>query len=345
MKIPDRSDDPVIQRFKDVPTGLITDAFLRLGLSGWMDGVLPLASGSRISGRARTLAWGPVRRSGKLAASIYALMSQISPGEVLVMGAGGTHDNLLGDNIATFAHRAGIAGIITDSNTRDRNGMRKLGLPVFSRGAAVRPPIEVEPRDFDVAISCGGAQVRPGDIIIGDDDGVIVIPADRANDVLYQIEEIAEIEEGISKVIKSGGSVREIEQQVARKRDIRPLPQLQLIAEREEALYAALATNDAAAFDDLFSDDVTYVHSTSIAETKAENIAGQRHGVHRHGPTTTVNRRTRILGDVAVTHGVIDMIDTAHGDPFSIRLRQTLVWVREDGVWRLLVRQATRIPG
>ncbi|MCA1216942.1 nuclear transport factor 2 family protein [Streptomyces sp. 8L] len=117
-----------------------------------------------------------------------------------------------------------------------------------------------------------------------------------------------------------------------------------LIARREEALYDALATGDTDAFEDLFSEDVTYVHSTGIAESKAENIAGQRHGVHRHGPTTTVRGHTRILGRTAVTRGLIDMIDTAHGEPFSIRIRQTLVWVKEDGVWRLLVRHATRIP-
>jgi Domain of unknown function (DUF4440) len=101
------------------------------------------------------------------------------------------------------------------------------------------------------------------------------------------------------------------------------LADLELVAAREDALYAALASGDTGAFDDLFADDVTYIHSTGVAETKAENIAGQAHGVHRHGPTTTVSKRTRIIGDVAVTRGVIDMID---------------------GTWRLLVRHATKIP-
>ena len=53
--------DPILERFRDIPTALVTDAFLRLGFRGWMDGVLPLVDGSRITGRARTLAWGPVR--------------------------------------------------------------------------------------------------------------------------------------------------------------------------------------------------------------------------------------------------------------------------------------------
>ncbi|MCA1216941.1 RraA family protein [Streptomyces sp. 8L] len=210
--------DEILARFRDIPTSLVTDAFLRLGLSGWMDEILPLAAGSRVAGRARTLAFGPTRRSGKLDASMYELLSRIAGGEVLVMGAGGTHDNLLGDNMATFAHRSGVAGIVTDSKTRDRAGQRALGMPLFSRGAGVRPPIEVEPQAFDVAISCGGAQVRPGDIVLGDDDGVVVIPAERAADVLHEIEDIIEIEEAVGRLIANGGGVREIEQQVAKKK-------------------------------------------------------------------------------------------------------------------------------
>jgi hypothetical protein len=64
-----------------------------------------------------------------------------------------------------------------------------------------------------------------------------------------------------------------------------------LIAEREQALYAGLTASDADALGGVFSDDVTYIHSTSIAETKAENLAGQRSGLHRHGPITPLNKR------------------------------------------------------
>ncbi|MDR1710368.1 MAG: nuclear transport factor 2 family protein [Propionibacteriaceae bacterium] len=122
--------------------------------------------------------------------------------------------------------------------------------------------------------------------------------------------------------------------------------ELKVIAEREDLLIKAIGTSDLALFEDVFSADVTYIHSTSIAETKEENIAGQAHRVHRHGFTTPVEKTTRIFGGkVAVTRGLIDMIDTAHGDPFYMRIRETLVWIKEDdGVWRLLVRGATRLP-
>lgn len=213
-----QGSDEVVARFATIGTALVTDAFLRLGLSGWMDDVLPVVPGSRIAARARTLAFGPVRRAGRLDASMYALIFRIRPGEVLVIGAGGTHDNLLGDNMATFARRTGLAGIVTDSRTRDRQGMRALGMPVFSRGAGTKPPTEVEPQEFDVAVTCGGAQVRPGDIVVADDDGVVVVPADRAADVLYQIEDLVGIEEGMARLIAAGADVPEIEKQAAKKK-------------------------------------------------------------------------------------------------------------------------------
>jgi 4-hydroxy-4-methyl-2-oxoglutarate aldolase len=207
-----------IARFQTIPTGLITDAFLRLGLSGWMDGVLPLAPGSRVVGRARTIAYGPIRRAGKPTETMYALMSRMTAGDVMVMASGGTHDNLLGSNMGTFAQRCGLGGIVTDSRTRDRADLRTLGLPVFSRGAGVRPPIEVELSAWDVDVDCGGAQVRPGDIVVGDDDGVIVVPADRTEEVLYQIDDLIAAEEAIGRTIREGGSLRDIEAQLTRKR-------------------------------------------------------------------------------------------------------------------------------
>ncbi len=117
-----------------------------------------------------------------------------------------------------------------------------------------------------------------------------------------------------------------------------------IIAEREKALYAALSTSDADALADIMSDDVTYVHSTGIAETKQENLAGQRSGVHKHGPITRLHGKTQISGDLALTRGVIDMVDTAHGTPFTLRLCESLVWLREAGTWRLLLRHPTRLP-
>lgn len=214
-------DDPTVARFRGIDTSLVTDAFQRLGIYGWMDGVLPLVQGTRIAARARPLAFGPARRTGRLQANMYQIISRINPGEALVVGSGATHDNLLGSNMATFARRSGLAGIITDSKTRDRAELRELGLAVFSSGAAVWPPIHVEMRDFDVTVDCGGTQVRPGDIVVGDDDGVVVIRADRAGEVLYQIEDIAKADTALAETIRKGGTLDEILAKAVAKRKVR----------------------------------------------------------------------------------------------------------------------------
>jgi hypothetical protein len=119
---------------------------------------------------------------------------------------------------------------------------------------------------------------------------------------------------------------------------------LDRIEERESELYLALWHSDSDAFMNILSADATYIHSTSIAETREEAAAGQRHGVFKHGEVVTVERNTRVFKDVVVTRGVIDMVDTAHDVPFEFRLRQTLIWIWEDDDWRLLVRQTTRLP-
>jgi ketosteroid isomerase-like protein len=119
---------------------------------------------------------------------------------------------------------------------------------------------------------------------------------------------------------------------------------LRIISEREAALYAALSASDCDALAEIFSDDLLYVHSPGIAETKAENLAGQRSGLYKKGPIRRLSGHTDVLGEVAVTSCVIDMVNTTGTLKGTVRLLDALVWVREGGAWRLLVRQATRLP-
>jgi len=112
--------------------------------------------------------------------------------------------------------------------------------------------------------------------------------------------------------------------------------------ELEAALYAGLTRSDGAAMRDVLSEDLVYVHSTGIAESRRENLIGQASGLYRHGETRRLSGRTLVYGDLAVTSAPIAMIDTAHGEATLLNLEQTLVWARERDRWRLLLRQATR---
>ncbi len=117
---------------------------------------------------------------------------------------------------------------------------------------------------------------------------------------------------------------------------------LKILEEREKRLYEGLTASSAEILDDVMSEDIVYIHSQGIADTKQDNLIGQQSGLFKHGPITRRNGYTTIYGDMAVTTGMTDMIDLAHGPATTLHLEQTLIWINEDGTWRLLLRQATR---
>ncbi|MFO1313233.1 MAG: RraA family protein [Burkholderiales bacterium] len=212
-----------LDRLRSVEAGMISDCMMRLGIAGWMDGVRPVQPGLRRAvGPARTLLFGPRRGEGQWTRSMYRTIASLTAGEVLVFATGGTIENLMGDNMATWADMHGIAACVTDSTVRDSAGMADLAMPVYARGTAVRLPLNMEPVAMDVPVSCGGAQVRPGDIVVGCEDGVIVVPESRVDDVLYQLEDVEVCERDLSAAIKRRASLDEIEAVLKRKKALRP---------------------------------------------------------------------------------------------------------------------------
>ena len=212
-----------LERLRTVEAGMISDCMMRLGLAGWMDGVRPVQPGLRRAvGPARTLLFGPKRGEGQWTTSMYRTIASLSPGEVLVFATGGTVENLMGDNMATFAQMHGLAACVTDSTVRDSAGMGELAMPVYARGTAVRLPLNMEPVALDVPVFCGGAQVRPGDAVVGCEDGVLVLPQSRIDDVLYQLEDVEVCECDLAQAIRRRASLDEIEAVLKRKKALRP---------------------------------------------------------------------------------------------------------------------------
>ena len=212
-----------LERLRGVEVGMISDCMMRLGLAGWMDGVRPVQAGLRRAvGPARTLLFGPKRGEGQWTTSMYRTIASLTPGDVLVFATGGTVENLMGDNMATFAQLHGLAACVTDSTVRDSAGMSELTMPVYARGTAVRLPLNMEPVALDVPVFCGGAQVRPGDAVVGCEDGVLVLPASRVDDVLYQLDDVEVCERDLGGAIKRRASLEEIEAVLKRKKSLRP---------------------------------------------------------------------------------------------------------------------------
>ncbi|WP_258567116.1 fumarylacetoacetate hydrolase family protein [Microbacterium sp. Se5.02b] len=158
--------------------------------SCFVDGVSVNIPGRKIVGTAKTLRFVPFREDlfrshgGGYNAQKRAF-DAVEDGEVIVIEArGDATTGTLGDILALRAKTRGAAGVVTDGGVRDFDAVAEIGLPVFSQGA--HPSVlgrKHVPWDVDVTISCGGATVQPGDIIVGDSDGVIVIPPSLAAEV------------------------------------------------------------------------------------------------------------------------------------------------------------------
>ncbi|WP_374197773.1 fumarylacetoacetate hydrolase family protein [Microbacterium sp. EST19A] len=159
--------------------------------SCFIDGVAANIPGAKIVGTAKTLRFVPFREDlfashgGGYNAQKRAFDS-VDEGEIIVIEArGDATTGTLGDIVALRAQTRGAAGIVTDGGVRDFDAVAESGLPVFSQGA--HPSVlgrKHVPWDVDVTISCGGATVQPGDIIVGDGDGVIVIPPALVEEVV-----------------------------------------------------------------------------------------------------------------------------------------------------------------
>lgn len=187
----------IAERLMAVGTAGLSAALRKRGYHDvFVDRVHPLAPGMRLAGPARTLRFVPFRpdlfaeRGGGFNPQKQAF-DTVAPGEVLVIEARGLADAAtLGDVLALRAHHRGAAGVVSDGAVRDAQAVAATGLPVFAQGA--HPSVlgrRHVPWETDVVITCGGAAVVPGDFLVGDGDGVLVIPAALLDEVLADAEE------------------------------------------------------------------------------------------------------------------------------------------------------------
>ncbi|GAA2001446.1 fumarylacetoacetate hydrolase family protein [Microbacterium ulmi] len=178
-------------KLEKTPVAGLSQQLRKRGLDNvTIDGVRPLHPDAKLVGTARTLRFVPNREDlfashgGGYNAQKRAF-DAVGEGEVIVIEARGeTGSGTLGDILAIRAHARGAAGIVTDGGVRDVDAVTAVGIPVYAAGAhpAVLGRRHV-PWDLDVTIGCGGTTVQPGDVVVGDADGVVVIPPALAEEV------------------------------------------------------------------------------------------------------------------------------------------------------------------
>ncbi|MDL9980160.1 fumarylacetoacetate hydrolase family protein [Microbacterium candidum] len=202
-------------KLEAVPVAGLSGQLRKRGLNNvTIDGVRPMHPGRKIVGTARTLRFVPGREDlftshgGGYNAQKRAF-DAVGEGEIIVIEARGeTGSGTLGDILALRAHARGATAIVTDGGVRDYDAVAAVGIPVYSNGAhpAVLGRKHV-PWDVDVAVGCGGTTVEPGDILVGDDDGVIVIPPALAEEVVDAALKQEEEDAWIADRVREGAKV------------------------------------------------------------------------------------------------------------------------------------------
>lgn len=121
---------------------------------------------------------------------VHKSLDVAEPGDVIIVDAGGSAMNaVLGDLVSTKAKHRGVAGFIIDGLVRDLPGIQELNFPVFARGTSPIGPLHRGPGEINFAICCGGIVINPGDIIVGDSMGVVVVPQGIAPELLQRLQE------------------------------------------------------------------------------------------------------------------------------------------------------------
>jgi 4-hydroxy-4-methyl-2-oxoglutarate aldolase len=180
--------------------------------------LVQIVAGSRACGPARTVRCG---QDDNL--MVHAAMAELQPGEVLVLTMPEPRPvALLGDLLATQAAVRGAAGVLVDGAVRDRAELESMGLPVWTRWVRSRGATKAAVGALDVPVSVGGAEIRPGDLVVLDADGGTIVAAERATEVLAASQEREEKEfvkrrrlqggelsyelDGLRKVVEGGAS-------------------------------------------------------------------------------------------------------------------------------------------
>lgn len=198
----------LIMEIKKMDTASMSDAMDKLGIPCGFLGIEAVIPGRRICGEAFTVHYVPC---GMEKGTVGDFIDDVAPGQVVVIDNGGrTHCTVWGDIMTFTAKTKGIEGTVIDGVCRDVDGIKRLDYPVYSKGKYMvtgKERVTVDAVNIPVAIS--DVQVRPGDIILGDDSGAVCIPKERAEEVLRVARHIEEVEQRIIAAVKGGCSLKE----------------------------------------------------------------------------------------------------------------------------------------
>lgn len=177
------------------------------GAKGALDsGIKPIAPGMRLAGPALTVDTRPADNL-----MLHYAMLKAQPGDVLVVDAKGFLEaGVWGDVFTEQAQRIGLAGLVIHGAVRDAAAMTEAGFPVFSRGLSIKGTGKHQPGRLNVTITIGDVGIDPGDIIVGDQDGVVVVRRHEVDEVLLKSRQREEKEARFRQQIRDGATTVEL---------------------------------------------------------------------------------------------------------------------------------------
>ena len=210
-------DARAVEILSQVTTATLTTLLLKKGLRNvWLRGTRPLRAGQpRLVGRAFTLRFVPAREdlatpeSWSSPISTRAAIEAMPAGCIAVVDAMGVTDaGVFGDILCTRMVKRGVAALVTDGVVRDVSGVLGSGLPVWCSGAAAPPSVAgLTFVDWQRPVACGGVAVFPGDVVVVDDDGAVLIPAALLDDILTLAPEQERLENWIMQQVEQGAAL------------------------------------------------------------------------------------------------------------------------------------------
>jgi RraA family protein len=192
-----QAEPSIIEALRAIPVSLLSDSMARMTGSV---GLTPYHRPRVMAGTAVTVRTRP---GDNLA--IHRSFDFCRPGDVLVVDGGGDLTQaLMGEIMATYAESIGIVGVVLDAALRDVSAIRAHDFPMYARGVTHRGPYKAGPGDINVPVSVGGMVVSPGDVVVGDEDGLVVIAQDAVKAVIESAQVKSRMEADMIRAIKEG---------------------------------------------------------------------------------------------------------------------------------------------
>lgn len=194
----------LIRTLQSLPVATVYEAAGKLG--DVAPSIRPMIEGARLAGPAFTLKTMPGDNK-----AVFHAIDQAPPGSVIVIDGGGTDRVTIWGGTSTVAAQAkGLAGCVTNAAVRDLDEIREARFPVYAPGTAVRGTAKSHPGWMNIPVSIGDAIVRPGDIVLGDADGLLIVPAEHAAEIAQRALEKRKTEESREARLRAGEPIKSV---------------------------------------------------------------------------------------------------------------------------------------